>query len=72
MAFVTATDIRTENGFAARVAAYLDEKRSAYAKYRMYRRTVNELSALSGAELADLGLSRGSITSVAYEAVYGN
>ena len=71
MAFVTATDYRSENTFAARAVAFFEEKRAAFAKHRMYRRTVRELSALSGAELADLGLSHGSVHSAAYEAVYG-
>ncbi len=42
-----------------------------YQQHRMYRVTVKELSNLSGRELADLGLSRSSIKSAAYEAVYG-
>lgn len=71
MAFVTTTDIRTENTIGARIAAFVAEKRAAFADYRMYRRTVNELSALSSTELADLGLSRGSIVSTAYQSVYG-
>lgn len=43
----------------------------AAAKYRQYRKTVNELSELTGKELADLGLSHSTIKSVAMEAVYG-
>ena len=39
---------------------------------RMYRKTVDELSALSGSELGDLGLTRGSIHATAHRAVYGN
>ncbi len=38
---------------------------------RQYRKTVSELSALTSAELADLGLSRSSIRATAYMAVYG-
>lgn len=40
------------------------------AKYRVYRQTLNELSTLSSRDLADLGMSRGSIQSVAYQAAY--
>ncbi|MGR3571912.1 DUF1127 domain-containing protein [Brevirhabdus sp.] len=41
-----------------------------FKRYRLYRRTVNELEALSGRDLADMGISRGSIHSIAYEAAY--
>jgi uncharacterized protein YjiS (DUF1127 family) len=37
----------------------------------VYRTTLNELSNLNGRELADLGMSRGSLRAVAYEAAYG-
>ena len=43
----------------------------AFALKREYRKTVSELSSLSGRELADLGLNRSSIRAAAYEAVYG-
>lgn len=36
-----------------------------YKKWRAYRRTVDELSALSTRELNDLGISRSDIKSVA-------
>jgi len=42
-----------------------------YRRWRLYRRSVVELSALSGHELADLGLSRSGIRSAAHDAVYG-
>ena len=42
-----------------------------FARYRVYRTTVNELSTLSNKELADLGLSRSGIRSVAYNVAYG-
>ena len=41
-----------------------------YKKYRLYSQTVSELSELSGRDLADLGLSRSMIESVAFSAVY--
>ncbi|WP_417257703.1 DUF1127 domain-containing protein [Celeribacter sp.] len=43
-----------------------------YARYTVYRETMNELSDLSDRDLADLGLARSTIKSVAYEAAYGN
>lgn len=38
-----------------------------YAQYRLYRRTLNELGALTGRELADLGLHRSQLRRVALE-----
>ncbi len=38
---------------------------------RQFRENYNELDRLSARELADIGLSRGDITRVAYEATYG-
>jgi len=39
--------------------------------YRLYRRSVSELSDLSVRELADLGLHRSEIKRVAHETIYG-
>ena len=39
-------------------------------KYRKYRETLNELSALGDHELADLGLNRSMVRSIAYRAAY--
>ncbi|KAF0675444.1 DUF1127 domain-containing protein [Profundibacterium mesophilum] len=39
-----------------------------WARYRMFRRTVSELSELSNRELADLGLHRSSIRAIAADA----
>ncbi|MCD1643440.1 DUF1127 domain-containing protein [Aurantimonas coralicida] len=41
----------------------------SYNNWRRYRETVNELNRLSQRELADLGISRGDITSVARRAI---
>ena len=49
----------------------LDGLRARYARYQLYRATVNELSALSDRALADLGLSRSMIKPIAREAAYG-
>ncbi len=70
MAF--AQDIRSiEAGLAQKVSENLRALADSYAKYRLYRRTVRELSELSAADLADIGLNRGAIISAAREAVYG-
>lgn len=54
-----------------RITNRIDTVRADYAKWRIYRRTLNELSVLSNRDLADLGISRSMIVSVALEAGYG-
>ena len=39
-------------------------------RHATFRTTLNELSSLSNRELADLGMSRSGLRSVAYEAAY--
>ncbi|PQO22204.1 hypothetical protein C2I36_14305 [Rhodobacteraceae bacterium WD3A24] len=41
------------------------------ARYRDYRRTLNELRALSTRDLADLGLEPDAIKRIARQAAYG-
>ena len=41
----------------------------SWSRFRSYRRTVSELSALGDRELADLGIGRGDIARLAREAV---
>lgn len=48
--------------------AFLDNR----AKARVYHQTYRELSALSAKDLADIGLNRSMISSVAHEAAYGH
>lgn len=63
------------NGFQAQYASVDGSKFAAlwtkFQQYRLYRQTVSELRGLSGRELADLGLHRSAIKSVARESVYG-
>lgn len=61
----------TWSGIADRVVHSFAEFRASRARARIYRATLSELGALTDRELADLGLSRMRITSVAYEAAYG-
>lgn len=56
------------NGFSATVEAL----KAARAKRKVFNRTVDELSSLSNAELADIGLSRSVIRAVAREAANNN
>ncbi|MCC5971431.1 MAG: DUF1127 domain-containing protein [Pararhodobacter sp.] len=43
----------------------------SWNRYITFRRTYEELSALSTRELQDMGVSRSMITRLAYEAAYG-
>ena len=45
--------------------------KAAIARRAVYAQTVRELNALTDRELADLGIARASITTVAREAAYG-
>lgn len=55
---------KTLRGFFSRVM-------ESYRRYSDYKNTVRELNKLSRHELNDLGISPGSIHSVAYAAAYG-
>ncbi|GAA3854416.1 DUF1127 domain-containing protein [Celeribacter arenosi] len=67
-----ANDIRTATpAYAARSNGFFATLAERFARYRVYRETVNELEALSDRDLADLGLSRATVKAVAYEAAYG-
>lgn len=69
MAFVTTTR-RFEAGIFDRIASAANSVASSLNNYRVYRKTVSELSALSGSDLADIGLNRSMIKSVARSAAY--
>ncbi len=49
---------------------FFGKVRKSLAQYRTYRSTYDELERLTERELADLGLSRDMIRSVAYQAAY--
>ncbi|WP_380058346.1 DUF1127 domain-containing protein [Falsihalocynthiibacter sp. SS001] len=69
MAF--ATEIRaTEAGIQDRIIAAYKGLAEKVSCYNTYRTTVNELNALSGRELADLGIHRSMIKGIALEAAY--
>lgn len=71
MAYANAT--RTgEWGFIASLNGLFARFGETRRRYSVYRQTVAELNALNDRDLADLGISRSSITSIATEAAYGN
>lgn len=49
---------------------WLKGVQTRFARHRRFRRTLNELSALSNRDLADLGLNRSMLKRVAYQAAY--
>jgi len=73
MAYVNTT--HTGNGVFANLLgalrAAMAKQGQEMVKRRLYRITVQELSALSSRELADLGIHRSQITTIAREGAYG-
>lgn len=53
------------------ILSMLSDIKTRIAQRHSYHQTVNALSQLSDHELADLGLSRSSVQSDAWQAVYG-
>lgn len=70
MAYIT--DTRTSGiTLAQRFTTLRENFVAARAKRKIYSTTVSELENLSHRELADLGLSRSMIKTIALEAAYG-
>ena len=65
---VASTQVALKGTAAFGFAALIETAKTRFARYRMYRRTVNELSALSDRDLADLGLQRSMIRRLAMQA----
>lgn len=68
----TTSSLNTTTSLVERLVGFKETLAARYAKYTIYRNTLAELQSLSSRELADLGLSRSNIKSVAYEATYTN
>ncbi len=51
-------------------AHYFEGLVRRYSQYRSYRQTLDELQSLSDRELADLGVHRSQLRSIAYRAAY--
>ena len=56
-------------GITSRVTAWLGRAAQAQAQRSLYRRTVRELGSLGDRDLADIGINRSMIASVAAESV---
>ncbi len=69
MAYTT-TNATTASLVSSRIAAFFADLAERSEKRRVYRTTFNELNALSSRDLADLGINRTQIKSIAYEAAY--
>lgn len=53
-----------------RIAGFIGGISTRFAQYRTYRRTLDELNALTDRELSDMGISRHNLRSIAYRAAY--
>ena len=71
MTYTTYGTTTSNPGLRARISARMAAARADLGRWRVYRRTLDELSALDDRDLADLGLSRSMIRGVAIEAAYG-
>ncbi len=69
MAHITYTQPRHRSVFTV-LADMFGAMATRYAQHRLYTRTLRELGRLGERELADLGLHRASLKSVAYHATY--
>lgn len=59
-------------GIMDRLVGVIAEYKERAQRARVFRTTRDELNALTGRELADLGISRSEIKRIAYEAAYKN
>ncbi|ETW12677.1 hypothetical protein ATO8_11684 [Roseivivax marinus] len=69
MATLTTTTATTGT-LGARATSFVEAWRARSAQRRVYRETYRELSRLTGAELADLGLHRSQLKSIAWQAAH--
>ncbi|MCD1626486.1 MAG: DUF1127 domain-containing protein [Paracoccaceae bacterium] len=60
-----------QTGIASKLQTLTADLSQRYARYRVFRDTVNDLAILPDIVLADMGLNRSQIRSVAYEYAYG-
>ncbi len=55
----------------ARLATYVAELDAAFARYKIFHQTFDELNSLSDRELNDIGLGRGDLKDIASKTAYG-
>ncbi|MDG1739044.1 MAG: DUF1127 domain-containing protein [Paracoccaceae bacterium] len=67
----TFADTPVHSGLNIRFADTLKSLVARFQNNRRYRQTVNELSALSAYELADLGIHSSNIKRIAFDSTYG-
>lgn len=76
MAYASNTDLTQaradHHGLAGKVRMIAEDLSQRYARYRVFRDTVNDLAILPNSVLADMGLNRSQIRSVAYQHAYGS
>jgi uncharacterized protein YjiS (DUF1127 family) len=60
----------TNPATAHHTAPWLTDIMTRFNRYRLYRQTYNELSALDARQLDDLGLTRSMLKRVAFQAAY--
>lgn len=70
MAFISLPTSSAPTALTARIVFAYAAFKTTMRQRAMFRKTVNELAALSDRELNDLGLCRSMITDVARSAVY--
>lgn len=70
MAYVNATRIG-DWGIGHMIGSLMTKLNDQRRRNRVYRQTVSELNALNDRDLADLGIARSTIRSIAMQAAYG-
>lgn len=61
-----------ESGLAEKISGVVYNLKARYNQSRVYRKTLSELSSLSNRDLADIGVHRSAIKSIALQAAIGN
>lgn len=69
MAYISSQ--RTHGNAADLLAKVVATVKEALQRRAVYARTLRELQSLNERELNDLGMSRASVRSIAFEAAYG-
>lgn len=68
MAYMTQGALRAQGGLLSRLAEARTALGERFARRAVYRRTLNEMSMLSDRDLADLGVHRSQLRSIAWKA----